>query len=63
MQFEHPPDFGDEAGNLARKIRVLSSGAGMIEQLLGDQIVKRLAIMTPHRRPILTPHFGEAFAL
>jgi hypothetical protein len=25
--------------------------------------VKRLAIMTPHRRPILTPHFGEAFAL
>jgi hypothetical protein len=24
--------------------------------------VKRLAIMTPHRRPILTPHFGEAFA-
>jgi hypothetical protein len=25
-------------------------------------IVKRLAIMTPHRRPILTPHFGEAFA-
>jgi hypothetical protein len=41
MHSERRPDFRDEAGKLAREICIMSGG-GMIEQLLGDDIQRRI---------------------